>query len=141
MLAHMCSNIAFSVGLGERVRSKFEQFGAIKLEDEEYTALVHSKAAHVTLIVLAVLASVSAGADAAKPERVGDSVRPNVSALLLFASPLYVFWLGGVAEAVSRQQVNGGPACVRILQNTGAWFGGLVGVGVLAIVCEQGAGS
>ena len=56
-------NIAFDLVLGERVRARVEDAGRVELTDLEATALARTKAVHVVLIVLGVLASVGLGED------------------------------------------------------------------------------
>ena len=51
-------NVAYAVGLGEQVRSRFENVGRFELQTREYQRLLRSKVAHVTFIVLFVLGGV-----------------------------------------------------------------------------------
>ena len=106
----MCEidNVAYSVGLSERVKTRIEQFGRVELGADEVARLVWSKATHVGLIVLAVLASVS-----------------SRSYGLTFAFSYFAFWIGAVVEAV-------GPGCLKegtaatVAQTTGSCLLGIV---------------
>jgi hypothetical protein len=54
-------NVAYVVGLSERVRTRVEEFGRVELRDAEAAVLVWSKAVHVVLLVGAVLVAVWSG--------------------------------------------------------------------------------
>ena len=87
-------NVAYSIGLSERIRSNFEQHGRIKLEDADAVALVKSKATHVSLIVISVLVAVRA----AKTSYSND-LPPSVA---LIVSPVLAFWLAVVIVVLPR---------------------------------------
>jgi hypothetical protein len=76
-------NAAYAVGLSERVRTRVEEFGRVKLRDAEAVALVRSRAVHVVLLVVVVLVGVWSG-----------------NFFVAGMIPYLAFWLGGVAEAV-----------------------------------------
>jgi hypothetical protein len=57
-------NMAFSLGLSERVRARVENAGRVDLNDAEAVALVRMKVVHATLIVALVVYGVLSGADA-----------------------------------------------------------------------------
>lgn len=46
--------MAFSVGLGERLRSRVEAVGRVEIGDVEAQALVYSKMVHILLIALSI---------------------------------------------------------------------------------------
>jgi hypothetical protein len=79
-------NAAYVVGLSERVRTRVEKFGRVKLSEKDagHAALLRSKTVHVVLLVVAVLVAVWSGNGA-----------------IVFLAPFLAFWLGGVAEAVA----------------------------------------
>ena len=51
-------NIAYEVGLGERVRTRMEIAGHMSLSEQELTALTRTKAVHIVLIILSIFATV-----------------------------------------------------------------------------------
>ena len=57
-----CSNVAFAVGLSERLRSRVETAGRVELSDAEASALVRTKVVHIALIGGWIPFSVSAAA-------------------------------------------------------------------------------
>jgi hypothetical protein len=78
-------NVAYAVGLSERVRTRIEEFGRVELRDMEAAALVRSKAVHMVLIVVTVLVMVW-----------------SFEAILRsFEAAFFAFWLGNVAEVVT----------------------------------------
>ena len=77
-------NVAYRLALGERIRSRVENVGRIKLSDDQAAALVWTKHFHLPAVVVFVLTAVV----------VAHPVAP------LFG--LLVFWLGGVAEAFAQ---------------------------------------
>jgi hypothetical protein len=79
-------NVAYTVGLSERVRTRVEEFGRVKLRDTEAAALVRSKAVHVVLLVAAVPTAVWSASG---------------SLIVVLCTPFLTCWLGGVAEAVT----------------------------------------
>eukprot|EP01043_Picozoa_sp_COSAG02_P050629 COSAG02_NODE_5227_length_4525_cov_1.708540_2_plen_513_part_00 len=99
-------NIAFGLALGERVRARVEAARGVELNDGEASALARTKAVHVVLIVLAVLAL---GNDLIVP---------------------LAFLLGGVVETL----LLGGAVekCKRVGKVLGAWLLGGVVVMVMA---------
>ena len=54
-------NIAFVLGLSERVRARVEDAGRVELSEVEAAALVRTKSVHVGLIVCCLLVAVSVG--------------------------------------------------------------------------------
>ena len=76
-------DIAFRLALSERVRARVEVAGRLELNAAEATALARTKAVHIGLIVLAVLA----GVWSSHPSGV--------------FSPFAAFMLGGVVESYS----------------------------------------
>ena len=82
-------NLAFSIGLSERVRSRVEEAGRVELTDDEATNLARSKVVHVVLIVAAMLVTV----------RVGAPLGPTWGPLVMGGIIYLVLWLGGLIEA------------------------------------------
>jgi hypothetical protein len=111
-------NVAYAVGLSERVRTRVEEFGRVELRDAEAAALVRSKAVHVALIVGAVLATVwsADGGTAA------NTIWPGLA-----------FWLGGVAEAVATPGTGAVEKAQGVGKATGAMLLGFVGFCILAV--------
>ena len=77
-------NIAFAMGMSERMRRKVEDVGRVTLTDDDAVALVQTKTLYIILVVIIVLAGVSAR------WRSG-------SAHLVYS--FLLFWIGGVVEA------------------------------------------
>ena len=84
--------IAFVMGLSERVRARVEDVGRITLRDDEAVALVKTKTVHVALIVLAVNAAVFM----ARWRWTGGD---GGAALGVFLFPNLAFFLASCAEA------------------------------------------
>jgi hypothetical protein len=107
-------NIAYTILLSERVRMRVEEHGRVELGDAEAVALTRSKAVHVALIMMAVLAAVWS-ADSEKG----------------FQLSFLAFWLAGVVgvvgDAVCGSGVAVGTVCKGVAKVTGAWLLGLVG--------------
>lgn len=82
-------NLAFSIGLSERVRSQVEEAGRVELTDDEVTALARSKVVHVVLIVAAMLVTV----------RVAAPLGPTLGPLVMGGIIYFVLWLGGLFDA------------------------------------------
>jgi hypothetical protein len=97
------------VGLSERVRTRVEEFGRVKLLDTEVVALVWSKAVHVVLLVVAVPTIVWSGN----------------AGVVLFISVL-TFWLGNVAEVVATPGTGAVEKGKAIGKATGAALLGLI---------------
>ena len=109
-------NVAYAVGLSERVRTRVEEFGRVELRDAEAAALVRSKVLHVALVVGTVLAGVwSANLDAAS------------------LIPFLAFWLGGVAETVATPGGGAAEKAKGVGKATGAMLLGFVGFCILAV--------
>jgi hypothetical protein len=104
-------NAAYVVGLSERVRTRVEEFGRVKLQDTEAAALVWSKAVHMALLVVVVPAAVWSGT--------------YISWLVVFI-PFLAFWLGGVAEAVATPSAGAAEMVKGVGKATGAAVLGLV---------------
>jgi hypothetical protein len=104
-------NAAYAVGLSERVRTRVEEFGRVDLRDAEAAALVRSKAVHMVLLVVAVLAAVWLE-----------------DILAAFLIPLLAFWLGGVADAAATPADAGAAEKIR-----GA--GKATGAALLGLAC------
>ena len=103
-------NVAYAVGLSERVRTRVEEFGRVELRDVEAAALVRSKAVHVALLVGVMLAGVW-------------SADGNVALGI---------WLGGVAEAVATPGAGAAEKAKGVGKATGAAALGVVGFVILA---------
>lgn len=140
----MCEvdNVAYTIGLSERVRTRYEQRGRVELTTTEATAMVRSKVAHVSLIVFAVLLTVES------TSFIGGE-NP------LIASTLLVFLLGGMVEAFvpdtaaevdvafeAHESASSGlgalATCQRIGMVFGSWFCGLICIGILSFLGEKG---
>jgi hypothetical protein len=113
-------NVAYAVGLSERVRTRVEEFGRVQLRDTEAAALVRSKAVHMVLLVTAVLAMVWS--------------RDLNRALLV---PFFAFWLGGVAEAVAAPGTEAAETLQGAGKATGAAVLGFVWFCILATVQKE----
>jgi hypothetical protein len=83
-------NVAYAVGLSERVRTRVEEFGKVELRDAEAAALVWSKVVHMVLLVATMLVLVWSA-------KFGILLFGHKTFLTAFLA----FWLGGVAEAVA----------------------------------------
>lgn len=93
--------VAFRLGLSERIRVRVENVGRVKLSDEEAVALVKTKTVHVTAIVVAVnlalfVARLSAGGAAA----IGIFVLPNLG--FFVASCAEAFEPGSSASEIAQ---------------------------------------
>lgn len=108
-------NVAYAVGLSERLRTRVEQFGHVELEDAEADALVRAKAVHVVLIVATLLWSVSWGASG------GDYAR-EIAELI----PIFAFWAGGVDESVTMPGTTAAEKAKGACKATGAFVLGIV---------------
>ena len=102
-------NAAYAVGLSERVRTRVEEFGRVKLRDTEAAALVRSKAVHVVVLVATVLTVVWSG-----------------NYLVCLFAPFLAFWLGGVAEAVTTPSAGAAEKIKGVGKATGAAALGVV---------------
>jgi hypothetical protein len=117
-------NVAYAVGLSERVRTRVEEFGRVELRDTEAAALVRSKVLHVVLIVVAVLVAVWSGAYFGR----------TTASFATFLIPFLAFWLGGVAEAVATPGAGAAEKIKGIGKATAAAVLGFVGVAILIIL-------
>ena len=59
-------NVAFTIGLGERLRVLVEESGRVELTDKELTALARTKLVHIALIVIAAPAGVAAASETSR---------------------------------------------------------------------------
>eukprot|EP01052_Picozoa_sp_SAG31_P030273 SAG31_NODE_3091_length_4683_cov_47.153578_7_plen_156_part_00 len=110
VLTHcLCSNLAYAIGLSERVRRRVEAFGLVELGDAEASALQSSKVEHLGLLIMVV----------------PSCARFMNPWLVLVLPGAIVFGLGGVAEAV-RSGSSAGEVCNRIALSCSAWLFGLV---------------
>lgn len=98
-------NVAYSILLNERVKTRVEERGRVELEDEEAVVLARSKALHAGLIVASV------------PTVVWTATDLGFDGIAIVAG---VFWLGGIAETLF---FGGGAAavCKGVVQVTGAF--------------------
>jgi hypothetical protein len=103
-------NVAYSVGLSERVRTRVEEFGRVELRDTEVVVLVRSKAVHVVLLV------------AAAPTIVWSD-NSGVATL----GPFFVFWLSGVVEVVATPGAGAAEKIKGVGKATGAVVLGFFG--------------
>jgi hypothetical protein len=106
-------NVAYAVGLSERVRTRVEEFGRVELRDAEAAALVWSKAVHVVLLVPAVLVAVWSA--------------KNFHAFLF---PFLAFWLGGTVEAVATPAAGAAEKIKSVGKATGAAVLGMASVSI-----------
>jgi hypothetical protein len=104
-------NTAYTVGLSERVRTRVEEFGRVKLRDTEAVALVRSKAVHVVLLVVVVPAAVWSG-----------------DGSVAIFGPFLAFWLASVAEAVATPDAGAAEKVKGVAEATAASALGLVGL-------------
>jgi hypothetical protein len=114
-------NIVFTVGLSERVRARVEGAGRVELGHVAVEALVRTKIAHTIGIMLSIGALPFS-------RHVGWS---------LVMAPA-VFWVGGVVDSFAPKD-SGEDGCgvgARICMATGASLLGMVGWGVLLVVCS-----
>jgi hypothetical protein len=107
-------NAAYSVGMSERVHTRIEQFGRVKMTDSEAVALALSKEVHVVSVVAGVLVAVW----------VADLGMSMFCAFI-------VFWLGGVAEALTLPGGGGAEMAMGAAKTTGASVLGFAGFFVL----------
>ena len=105
-------NVAYTVGLSERVRTRVEEFGRVELRDVEAVALVRSKVVHVVLLVVAMPAIVFLG---------------SWIAILVTPLPFLTFWLGGVAEAIAKPGSEAAEKIKGVGKATGAVVLGFIG--------------
>ena len=115
-------NIAYSIGLSERLRAKVEELGRVTLGDAEASALVQTKAVHVFMLVTTTIAAV---VWAGFP----------VNQLLTF----FAFLVGGVAEVF----MDGAAATVAakakaVAKVCGTWLIGMVCAFVCLLIASSG---
>jgi hypothetical protein len=127
ILCHSClssvrqiDNVAYAVGLSERVRTRVEEFGRVELRGAEAAALVRSKVVHVVLLVVAVPTAVWS-----------DSI------LIAWFLSFLAFWLGGVAEVVATPGAGATEKVKGIGKATGAALLGVVSFYILVLVAFQ----
>lgn len=112
-------NVAFAVGLSERVRTRVETAGHVELDDSEASTLARTKLVHASLIVIGVIAAV------------GSKAGINASFL-----PLIPFWVGEAVELI----VPGESLrwnCGRVGKVTAAFVLGNVGIFTLAMLASS----
>lgn len=107
-------NVAYSVGLSERVRARVDVSGRIRLTDDEAQALDKAKTAHIVLIVLTIL--------------IGVSLPTWEGVFLGFPA----FCIGGSVEAwtsppADGEEINAGGKALCIAK---VWLRGMVGLGL-----------
>ena len=78
-------NIAFTLGLSERVRRRVETAGRVDLSDDEAESLAHMKVVHISLIMVFVPAGLLVA-----------HVTASFAGCWVAMGPI---WLGGVVEA------------------------------------------
>jgi hypothetical protein len=105
-------NIVYFIGLSERVRSRIEDAGRVRLTDAEVVALVRMKVVHVGFFVLTILGSVWAVRAFGK---IGWQFLP-------IAGPA----LGGLAEAFVVPGATAGVIAKRVATHAAKWFGGML---------------
>ena len=121
MLTHCsCSNLAYAIGLSERVRRRVEAFGLVDLGDAEASALQSSKVVHLVLLVCVV----------------PSCARFMNPWLVLVLPGAIVFGLGGVAEAV-RSSSRAGQVFQRIALLCGMWLLGLIAGVTFCVIAIQ----
>ena len=113
-------NIAYTILLSERVRMRVEEHGRAKLGDAEAEALTRSKAVHVALIMVAVVAAV----------RSAESEMGFNLSFLAFGCAGVV---AAVGDAVRGGRATAGALCKGVAKAIGAWLLGLVGFLVLVL--------
>jgi hypothetical protein len=106
-------NVAYTVGLSERVRTRVEEFGRVELRDTEATTLVRSKVVHVVMLVAAVIAGVW-----------------SASFLFALMFPFLACWMGGVVEAVAMPGAGAVEKIKGVVKASGAVVLGLVFFGI-----------
>jgi hypothetical protein len=126
-------NIAYVMGLSERVRARVEHMGRAELADVEAAALVRTKTVHVGLIVAAVVVAVWVGGTG------GPNVyQGNVKKMLMWkfmalcTLPFAPFTIGGAAEAFAPGASNLQTAA-RVGKALGASMLGFVAFGFLVV--------
>lgn len=107
-------NIAFRIGLSERMRTLVEDAGRVDLNDATAAALVRMKIAHLCLIPLAIAAPMVLG---------------RQTYLLVNGG----FWAGGVLESFAPGATATETFC-RIVKVTGACILGILSMLILAII-------
>eukprot|EP01043_Picozoa_sp_COSAG02_P060413 COSAG02_NODE_7889_length_2803_cov_28.147189_4_plen_136_part_00 len=114
-------NLAYAIGLGEKLRARVDTEGRVELGEAEADALILSKTVHVCVLVAVVPCIVWAGGR-------GDTV----GLLVAYTLSVLVFWLAGAVEAVA-DATGAAEACKEVGRVTGWWLLGLVGFGVLLV--------
>ena len=122
MLAHclLCSNLAYAIGLSERVRRRVEAFGPVDLGDAEASALQSSKVMHLGLLVMVV-------------PLCARFMNPW---FVLVLPGAIVFGLGGAADVV-RSGSGAGEVCKRIGLGCGVWLLGLIAGATFSVIAIQ----
>lgn len=89
-------NIAFALGVSERVRRRVETAGRVDLSDDEADAMAHMKVVHIVLIMVFVPASLLVA-----------HVTASFGGCWVAMGPV---WLGGVVEAFKQEATAGATA-------------------------------
>ena len=104
----MCEidNVAFEVGLAERIRARVEDAARVELSESELKALARSKVVHVIVIVFSCVMCVYLCGQSLEAFRNSDwdntKEEPKPGALMSIglASIIVAYWVAGVADAI-----------------------------------------
>jgi hypothetical protein len=115
-------NIAYSIGLSERIRSSVEERGRVTLGDAAASALVRTKTLHVVLLVVTTIAGV-----------VWEGF--PVNQLLTF----FAFLVGGIAEVFADGATATAAAKLKAaVKVCGTWLLGMTTFFVVLIITATG---
>lgn len=92
-------NLCYKFGLGERTHARVEDKGRIELSSAEATGMARSKIAHIILIVVSILFAVAMAGRSNQAYFDGEIEQQDLYIVIGLASPVIVYWLGGVVEA------------------------------------------
>jgi hypothetical protein len=106
-------NMAYAIGLGDKLRARVEVEGRVELGEVEVDALMLSKTVHVCVLIMAIPSAVWLGGS-------GDFQSINLGDLAYLA-----FWFAGVVEAVTLAD-GAVEACKEVGMVTGRFLLGLV---------------
>ena len=98
-------NVAFQLGLSEKLRSRVESAGRITLTEDNITAIARSKAVHAALIVICVLGWVLLCGEMATNGGFGLH--------LITGIPFLPFAIGGIVDATMLPEASTGAAKLR----------------------------
>jgi hypothetical protein len=125
------------MGLGERVRARVEDAGRVILSDGEAQALVHTKVAHITLVVVSCLAAVVLSG-ASQSNHVGNAFGLFFIGMAL---PAVAFFVGAALEGFWDGDKSAAQLCVHIAKCFGARMLSFIMLVVFILILTVGSGS